>query len=375
MIKKEFKHLDALRGIMAMYVTLVHFIILFTLNKKNELVFTDLRYLGIVQLGQVFMTVFFVLSGFLISYILLIEKEQTANVNFKKFYLRRAFRILPMYYLGVFSMFFLYKKACINPTIMQTPMCAELSERSYYYFLLLPNWAHAIDKTLPHISNYWSIGAEEQFYILWPFVLYFSKNYLRSFFGIYIAYCCLLIAMVLVGNLYYHNDNITFINIAKLFDYTRFGAFAFGGVIAFVLLHNTENTFQKYHLLMTKKSVQWSCFLLPFIVCIIPNEHVLFLKHILVIPCCAVTVYNFAFDEQSILKIDNKYLNYIGKTTYSLYILNQIVIDFVIKICFAAKINSTLIVFVITMFILFLGAVFCYEFIEKPFMQLRRKFG
>lgn len=95
MIKNEFKHLDALRGIMAMYVTVVHFYILYTLNKKNELIFTDLRYLSMVQLGQVFMTVFFVLSGFLITYILLIEKRKTDSINFKKFYLRRAFGFFP----------------------------------------------------------------------------------------------------------------------------------------------------------------------------------------------------------------------------------------------------------------------------------------
>ncbi len=375
MIKNEFKHLDALRGIMAMYVTVVHFYILYTLNKKNELIFTDLRYLSMVQLGQVFMTVFFVLSGFLITYILLIEKRKTDSINFKKFYLRRAFRILPMYYLGVTCMYFLYRKACLGPDISLSPMCTELAERSRYYFLMVPNWAHAIDKTMPHISNYWSIGAEEQFYILWPIILYLSANHLRTFYGIYLFYCILLIGMVLIGNLYFHNQNITFTNIAKLMDYTRFGAFAFGGVIAFYLLHSGEGVYQKAHLFLIRKRIQWVCLLLPFIINIIPNEHVLFLKHIIVIPCCAVIIYNLAYDEHSILKLDHKYLNYLGKTTYSLYILNQIVIDFAIKICFAAHIKNPFKVFIITISVLLLLSFLCYELIEKPFMKLRRFFG
>ena len=81
MNKGEFKNLDSLRGIMAMYVTVVHFYILYTLNKRHEMEFTGLKTLAVVQLGQIFMTVFFVLSGFLITYILLIEKQKSNNLQ------------------------------------------------------------------------------------------------------------------------------------------------------------------------------------------------------------------------------------------------------------------------------------------------------
>ncbi len=373
-IKTEFKHLDALRGIMASYVTLVHFYILYTLNKTNQLVIKNLSYLSFVQLGQVFMTVFFVLSGFLITYILLIEKEKSDTIYFKKFYLRRAFRILPMYFLALASMYFFYKSACKQASLIGTPLCVELKERTLYYILMVPNWAHAIDKTLPHISNYWSIGAEEQFYLIWPLVLYFSRNFIRTFFGIYIFYCLVLISMVILGNLYFEK-NQTFTNIAKLIDYTRFGAFSFGGLMAFYLLHHTSALYVKTHEFFTKKSTQIICLLLPFVINIVPNEHVVFLKHILIIPCCGIIIYNLAFDDASFLKIDNKILNYIGKITYSLYILNQIVIDIVIKICFGLHFKNPYKIFIVTMVILFVASIICYELIEKPFMKLRRKFS
>lgn len=373
-IRKEFKHLDALRGIMAMYVSVVHFLILFVLNKKNELVFNDLRFLPIVQLGQIFMTVFFVLSGFLITYILLIEKEKYQTILFKRFYLRRAFRILPMYYLAVITVYIFYKKACVAMSLQATPLCAELPKRAFLYFTMLPNWAHATDETLPHISNYWSIGAEEQFYIVWPIILYFTYKYIRTFLSIYVVYSLLLIAMLLINNLYLHKSNELFIHIAKFFDYTRFGAFAFGGVIAYLILYDTAPIYEKIRTFITKKSTQWICFIIPFFITIFPNEYVMFLKHIIVIPCCAVLIYNFAQDTP-IFKLDNKYWNYIGKISYSLYILNQIVIDIVIKICFAAHITSALIVMIISLFLLVLFSMITYEIIEKPFMKLRRYFG
>lgn len=375
MVKSEFKHLDALRGIMAMYVTFVHFYILYTLNVKNELEFTGLKFLAAVQLGQIFMTAFFVLSGFLITYILLIDKEQKGIVRFKRFYLRRAFRILPMYYLGVFSMYFLYLMACKKPEIGVLPLCSELMERAKYYFFMLPNWAHAIDKTMPHISNYWSIGAEEQFYILWPIVLYLSQKYLRAFYGIYIFYCLLLVGIVLLGNLYYNNQNENVINLAKFIDYTRFGAFSFGGIVAFYFLHLEETAYQKAHQFLIRQSTQWICLLIPFIITLIPIQHVVFLKHIIIIPCCAVIIYNLAFDENSILKLDQKHLNYLGKATYSLYVLNQIVIDFSIKICFGMHIKHPAMIFIITITTLLILSFICYEFIEKPFMKMRKFFG
>lgn len=373
MIKTTFKHLDALRGIMATYVSIVHFAVLFYLNKNNKLEFNDMRFFGVVQLGQVFMTVFFVLSGFLITYILLLEKEKYNKVNFKKFYLRRAFRILPLYYIAVFGMFYLYKNACLKPDISNIDLCSSLYERTMYYIFMVPNWAHAVDKTLPHISNYWSIGAEEQFYILWPIIIYFTDNYLKVFFRIFVMYCLILIIAYAFRLSFI--DNKLLVQIVRFLDYTRFGAFAFGGIVSYFVLHHKDEILQQILAFITKKSTQVLCLIVPFIITLIPNEYVAFLKHIVVIPCCAVIIYNMAMNEDVILKIDQRFLNYLGKITYSLYILNQIVIDFVIKICFAAHFKNPYKIFIVTMFILFVSSAISYELIEKPFMKLRRRFG
>ena len=372
MIKTEFKHLDALRGVMAIYITVVHFKIFFYFNKTKQ--FDLARFAAIFELGQIFMTVFFVLSGFLITYILLSEKERNQTINFKRFYLRRAFRILPMYYLAIILMYYLYSGVCQHPDIYNYKLCNELTERTSYYVFMIPNWALVIDKSLPHISNFWSIGAEEQFYLAWPFVLLFSRNYLRTFFTIYLVYCFLLITSYILR--WHYDGNEFFLHIAKIVDSTRFGAFAFGGCIAYISLSYKDIDFtQKIHAFITKKRIQWVCLILPFIINFIPNEHVVFLKHIIVIPCCAVVIYNLAMNEQVIFKIDNKILNYLGKITYSVYILNQIVIDIAIKICFGAKIHEKLIIFLFSMISLFVLSMISYHLIEKPFMKLRRRFG
>jgi peptidoglycan/LPS O-acetylase OafA/YrhL len=140
-------------------------------------------------------------------------------------------------------------------------------------------------------------------------------------------------------------------------------------------LHLEESRFQKTHLFLVKKSTQWVCLIVPFLIAVIPNQHVIFLKHIIVIPCCAVIIYNLAFDKNSILKLDQKQLNYLGKATYSLYVLNQIVIDFSIKICFGIHIKQPIAIFIISITALLICSFICYELIEKPFMKLRRYFN
>jgi len=124
---------------------------------------------------------FFVLSGFLITYLLLKEKEKCNTIFFKKFFLRRIFRIWPLYYLIVLISFILIPFLAHNFAIFEkVPYYYELiSNPENYsfnaillYLLILPNIALSYDFIVPGCSQAWSIGVEEQFYILWPILVF-----------------------------------------------------------------------------------------------------------------------------------------------------------------------------------------------------------
>ena len=108
--------------------------------------------------------VFFVLSGFLITGILL-ERKRLGGPYFSYFYRRRAFRILPAYALAIIAYGFLFTWSTYKPL---------------WLFLLAPN-VQGLRPNSPGLLPLWSLAVEEQFYLVWPFIVLLTseKNLLR----------------------------------------------------------------------------------------------------------------------------------------------------------------------------------------------------
>ena len=115
-----FSGLNGLRFFAALAVIITHIELIKEqmefpgLHSKNKIVF---------ELGGLGVVFFFVLSGFLITYLLLKEKEQTGTINVKKFYLRRILRIWPLYFLIVALGFFVLP----HFTFMELPFFSKLN--------------------------------------------------------------------------------------------------------------------------------------------------------------------------------------------------------------------------------------------------------
>jgi peptidoglycan/LPS O-acetylase OafA/YrhL len=107
---------------------------------------------------------FFALSGLLITSRLLEEWDTNGRVSLKRFYTRRAFRILPpaLLYLGVVS---LLGALGLLPVVWSEFVAAALFFRNYLPVILGPNGAGFFT------SHYWSLGVEEHFYLFWPALL------------------------------------------------------------------------------------------------------------------------------------------------------------------------------------------------------------
>jgi len=105
--------------------------------------------------GNFGVRVFFVISGYLITTLLLKEHERTGRISLKDFYVRRAYRILPAAYA-----FMLLAIAAEWRTLSWTNLLAAVTYLSNYY--------HGGSWTLGHL---WSLSVEEQFYLLWPALL------------------------------------------------------------------------------------------------------------------------------------------------------------------------------------------------------------
>ncbi|MBX7220801.1 MAG: acyltransferase [Blastocatellia bacterium] len=108
--------------------------------------------------GDLGVTIFFVLSGYLITTLLLKEKNKTGQIDCKAFYIRRFFRIFPVFYLYVLVVL------CLDQW-QQLGLSARLYVHALTYTM---NFAGAGTWLLGHA---WSLGVEEQFYLLWPWVM------------------------------------------------------------------------------------------------------------------------------------------------------------------------------------------------------------
>jgi peptidoglycan/LPS O-acetylase OafA/YrhL len=167
---KRIPSLDGFRAISIILVLLCHCVIAkgFPASLKP-----------FARYGDVGVTVFFVISGFLITYLLLTELENNSKINLKDFYLRRAFRILPVFLL--YTVFVVTWKNFENVTVT------------------LNNILHIITFTVNFdadrgwfTGHFWSLSVEEQFYLVLPAMLIFLRKKIIPVIVCSLIYSCLI---------------------------------------------------------------------------------------------------------------------------------------------------------------------------------------
>ncbi|MEQ6123888.1 acyltransferase [Pseudotenacibaculum sp. MALMAid0570] len=232
MKKIYLKGLTELRAIAALMVVFHHIELYKTREGFSSLFHTSLKDF-ISNAGKNGVYIFFVLSGFLISYLLLAEKERFERINVRKFYIRRILRIWPLYYIIVFLCFF------VLPFIAD--WIPALSKESYYFGLIqtlqdapwkplllfiffLPNLAVYLAAPVAGASQAWSVGVEEQFYLIWPHL--FNKFHNKTTFISVLVFICLTPIIPEIVSLFDLNLSEKAMIIINIFPihYMAFGA-------------------------------------------------------------------------------------------------------------------------------------------------------
>ena len=164
-----FENLDGLRFFCILSVFLYHSF--YTENQAiiHSSFYHFLKY-KLVANGNLGVNFFFVLSGFLITYLLIVEKKMNMNVDLKSFWIRRMLRIWPLYYFCVFFGFVLFP--LFKNLFGGVPH--ELAN-PYYYLTFLGNFdlLYNAPPDASVLTVLWSVAIEEQFYFVWPVIIYF----------------------------------------------------------------------------------------------------------------------------------------------------------------------------------------------------------
>lgn len=125
--------------------------------------------LGDIVPGGFGVTIFFFLSGYLITTLLRQEYEQTGTLSLRKFYLRRIYRIFPPLYLVLGLLIALKLSGVIPYEMSGGAVAAQLFHLTNYYLLLFPAVDYA--PVVPYTVPMWSLAVEEHFYLLFPLAL------------------------------------------------------------------------------------------------------------------------------------------------------------------------------------------------------------
>jgi len=197
------KGLNGLRAIAAISVVVAH------------IHFRGSQFKGIWPqgLGSYSVTIFFTLSGFLITYLLLTEKKK-AEISIRNFYIRRILRIWPLY--------FAYLLVAIILICIQTP--GKLPGLLPFYLFFAANVPNILSTSLPYLGHYWSLGVEEQFYLFWPWLI---KKPAHVFRAMIIFISIFFVLRLIARYLYIKHGYYIPINA---FNHTRFDCMAIGGI-------------------------------------------------------------------------------------------------------------------------------------------------
>lgn len=150
------KGLHGVRALSILLVILTHMDLLARIPNNSYVV----NHVWPLFSGETGVMIFFVLSGFLITSILLFEKEQTGEINIKHFFIRRFLRLLPPLVL-------FYGAIILIAVTGWIPIPTEsILYAVFYCYNFVPNQFYVYE--LGHI---WSLSVEEQFYLTWPFVV------------------------------------------------------------------------------------------------------------------------------------------------------------------------------------------------------------
>ena len=341
-MQKRVPQLDAVRGIAILLVMLV--------NTGDK--YPALHLEHVVGNGWMGVDLFFALSGFLITGILLDTKDSPGY--FKNFYLRRVLRILPLYYAILLFMFVLVP--LLRPSEAHTVF--ERSSPWWAYPVFLQNFLLASPMMAAGpLGTTWSLAIEEQFYLVWPLVVRFcSPAQLRR-----IATIMIVLTVPLTYYLASHHFQI-YSNV-----FCRQVGLMAGALLA--LLVRKENFEPLRHL-----GTAWVIFAVTLSIAFV-SEHfdARWLAFTMVALAAASFIFLSLYSEQRWLQaaLRNRFLVYSGIISYGLYLTHKIPVDllqtfhldqhvaFILPLMFAGS---------------YAMATTSWFVLEKPFLRMKRKF-
>jgi len=359
-----FNNLDILRFLAAYMIVLLHAFFGWKSHFKGIKALTGLAPDTVAVIERVLenftigVDIFFLISGFLLTYLLLVEREKTGKVNVLRFYIRRAFRIWPLYFLML----------VLGP--LMTFFFKEQEPDYLYHFFFAGNFDLIKNGTKSIATDHlWSICIEEHYYLICPLLIGFVPLKRLPETMIFICFLCFLFR----AKVSLDNPNVG--NIIYVHTLSRIDVLALGSLFGY-LFYYKKLVFN--HPLSIRLMV-YACFFLLFLNVNYNQADNFFyatIKKYLFVGAVAYWMGNFLFHPNSILAVKKTTIFHsFGKVTYGLYMFNPVIIYLILKIFSAYQMESFLVYILLFHAALALVCFLSYRFFEMPFLALKEKYA
>ena len=370
-----FPNLDGLRFLSFLMVFLHHTVVYDFSLLIIKGTFLE-RLLSTIGYGGSGVSIFFVLSGFLITYLLLQEKEANGKINIPFFYVRRGLRIWPLYYVVIIFSVIIYP---LLKFALGNQLGLAITPSYYYTFLSnfdVINIKGNTDTGGQLMSTVtWSISIEEQFYLVWPLLFSLIP---RKFYSYIFA---VIIFLSLCFRFLHGNDSI----ILYFHTFSVAMDLAIGGLAAYMFFYDAGKL--KLFFGQLNKKLIVAVYLIGFGWLLYGDHHLeghssYPFAHLLSVLFFAFIILEQNFASHSFYKFSNNRLfSFWGKYTYGLYMLHSIVLYVlniiiwkVLKFQNPTGLSASLLRVAIGLPLSCCVAYFCYEYFEKRFLKLKEGF-
>ncbi len=347
----QYKHWEGLNGIWGQHSVLATFV---------------------DNIGNKAVSLFFVLSGFLITYLLLEELRTTDTVQLKKFYIRRILRIWPLYYVIVLLTLF------VLPHFADLGGWGELMKGEFttvlvIHLLILPNLMRATPIQVVGANQTWSIGVEEQFYLVWPILIRWFRNYILQFLLVFI------VLKMAIGGAGLYAETVTTGTLHTIID--KFNTIwellmieqmAIGAIGAWFLFEKKEKALNMIYAPITQVVMAL------LLAGILLTELNFYGSRLLEAIVFTVLIMNVSLNDKFPLKFNSKKYDLLGNMSYGIYMWHTSIIAVVIAGFRYVNVGSewlqNVLLYTLPYILTLLMAYLSYKYLEIPFLKFKEKF-
>jgi peptidoglycan/LPS O-acetylase OafA/YrhL len=357
--KKRYPALDGLRGVAILLVVIMH----------------NFRFMNYFFFGWLGVDLFFVISGFLITDILLNAVDKPRFL--RNFYMRRVLRIFPVFYLALIICLF------ILPNLSFIHLDTNYYQiHQGWLWTYLQNWLFIFKPPYgdPILLHTWSLGVEEQFYLFWPLIILLIRKPKHLF-----AFALLLLIGIGIARYIIWMQGIAELSYSSLYTFTRIDGICIGSMIALLFRFNPD--FLKKYTAAIITSMAFINFAFYFI-----NgrrgfslPYLAFVGYTTFAIIFGVLLYECVIDQTKLLRsiFTSRILSFFGRISYGLYVYHwpiYLIFFPVLSRWLVKQFNWSFLIseFVTSLSVTLLAVLISslsFSFIEKYLLKLKNRYN